>query len=822
MQTAVRQVKAAFGRWGFFWGGVAKRNGQLMRNKFVIVAFLAFALSFLAPIVAPGIASSAVQAAVVSSIVVEGNQRIEKDTVLSYVQLSPGQQADADKINASVKALFQTGLFADVQITQRGSTLVVRVEENPMVNQVNFEGNKEVKDTDLAKETELRERMMFTRAKVVSDVNRIIAVYRRAGYYGVKVSPKIIRLPQNRVDLVYEINEGDETKVKKLEFVGNTAFSDNQLKSVVGTQQYSWWRFFNKNDTYDPDRLEYDKELLRRYYLRNGFADVQVVSADAVLAPDGSGFTITYTIEEGPRYKVADVAVNVGEAQLESADLIKKVRTGVGDYYDATRVDKTVESLTLEASRQGFVFARVNPDVQRNEGQNTLNITYNIVEGPRTYIERIDIVGNYRTEDEVIRRELMLYEGDAFNRVMIERARRRLTALDYFEKIDFREEDGGAPDRVVLVVQVTEKSTGSINFSIGYSTTDYVVGSVSLQERNFLGKGYDVKVDTSIGWTRQNVNFSFTNPYFLGLPISAGIDVFATNLNNEDESSYQSEMLGFALRSGFRLDQYSSIMLKYGLIWRNIDNVDKYHAAPAVIDTEGESLKSFVEASYTWDNLDNPVRPTNGFRGQLVAEAAGLGGDVYYGALEAHGWYFIPVYEDSVILKLEGNAGQQIPFGNHDVPLQDRFFKGADTFRGFATAGVGPRQRGNDGDTDAVGGQTYAIGTVELDFPVGLPEEWGISGEVFSDFGTVFDSGVDTVLSGDGQCIWGPGSSKGNPVNPKKNCTSYDTAAFRLSVGAGLVWQSPFGPLRFEAAYPVIKADYDETEWFRFSVGTAF
>lgn len=788
-----------------------------MRNRFVLVVFLALVLSFAAPVLAPCFSLTRAEAAVVSSIVVEGNQRIERDTVLSYVQLSPGEQADPDKINASVKALFQTGLFEDVQITERGNTLVVRVEENPMVNQVNFEGNKEVKDTDLAKETELRERMMFTRAKVVSDVNRIIAVYRRAGYYTVKVSPKIIRLPQNRVDLVYEINEGDETKVKKLEFVGNTAFSQSQLKSVVGTQQYSWWRFFNRNDTYDPDRLEYDKELLRRYYLRNGFADVRVVSAEAVMAPDGSGFTVTYTIEEGPRYKVADVAVNIGDAQLDSADLSKKVRTGVGDYYDATRVDKTVESLTLEASRQGFVFARVNPDVQRNEGQNTLNITYNIVEGPRTYIERIDIVGNYRTEDEVIRRELVLFEGDAFNRVMIERARRRLTALDYFEKIDFREEEGSAPDRVVLVVQVQEKSTGSINFSIGYSTTDYVVGSISLQERNFLGKGYDVKVDTSVSWTRQNVTFSFTNPYFLDLPISAGFDVFATNLNNEDESSYESEQIGFALRSGFRLDQYSSIGTKYGLTWRNINNVDKYIASPAVIDTEGESLKSYVEATYTWDNLDNPVRPTNGFRGQLVGEVAGLGGDVYYGAVEAHGWYFIPVYEESVVLKLEGNAGQAIPFANHDVPLQDRFFKGADTFRGFALAGVGPRQRGNDGDTDAVGGRTYAIGTVEMTFPVGLPEAWGISGSVFSDFGTVFNSGVDTVLSGDGKCIYGPDGK-----DPKKNCTSYDTAAFRLSLGAGLVWQSPFGPLRFEAAYPVLKADYDKTEWFRFSVGTAF
>jgi outer membrane protein insertion porin family len=490
-----------------------------------------------------------------------------------------------------------------------------------------------------------------------------------------------------------------------------------------------------------------------------------------------------------------------------------------------------VDSLTLEAARQGFVFARVNPDIQRNEAEGTLNITYNIVEGPRTYIDRIDIIGNTRTEDEVIRRQLSLYEGDAYNRVLVERARRRLTALDFFEKIDIREEEGPAPDRVVLVVEVAEKSTGSINFSIGYSTTDYIVGSVSLQERNFLGKGYNVAVNTSASWTRQNVSFSFTNPYFMGLPIAAGFDVFGNNTNNEDESSYWSEQYGFALRAGFRLDDDSNIGFRYGLTWRTINNIDKDNASPAVIETEGETLKSFVSSTYTWDNLDNPNRPTNGFRGQLYAEAAGLGGDVYFGSLEAHAWYFVPIYEDMVVLKVEGNAGHSIPFASSDkVPLQDRFFKGADSFRGFASSGVGPRQVSNDGSSDSIGGTTYAIGTVEVSFPVGLPEEWGIEGAVFSDFGTVFGSGEDTEKVGQGNCKYGNNTPipDANPANPPtygpnaKDCKVYDSADFRASVGAGLIWQSPFGPLRFEVAYPLMQADYDETEWFRFSVGTRF
>ena len=782
-----------------------------MRYKFVIVGFLAFVLNAVMPVVAPGVLVTPAHAQVVSAIVIEGNQRVENETILSYMQLPAGDTFDVDKIDASVKALFQTGLFADVQMGRRGNSLVVRVEENPMINRVNFEGNSEVKDTDLAKETELRERMMFTRSRVMNDVNRIIAVYRRSGFYSVKVSPKIIRLPQNRVDLVFEINEGSETKVENIDFVGNTSFDDGDLRSVVGTQRARWWKFFARNDNYDPDRLEYDKELLRRYYLKNGFADVRIVSAEPVLSSDGDHFDITFTVEEGPRYTVADVAVNVGDAQLESDGLIENVRTGVGQFYDASEVDKSVENLTLEASRQGFVFAKVNPDIQRNEGQNSLNITYNIVEGPRTYIERIDIVGNFRTEDEVIRRELRLFEGDAFNRILIDRARRRLTALDFFEKIDFREEPGSAADKLVLVVDVTEKSTGSINFSIGFSTTEYVVGSVALQERNFLGKGYDVKIDTTVSIIRQNVNFSFTNPYFMGMPISAGFDLFATQTDNTDISSYSSTQLGGALRSGFRLDEYSSIGLSYGLMYRDIWGVNPREASPAVIETEGTSLKSYVESSYTWDNLDSPIRPTNGFRGQLVGDIAGLGGDVYYGALEAHGWYFIPLYEDAVVLKLEANAGHMMSFDGDRIPLQDRYFKGADTFRGFARSGIGPHQRGNDRTNDSIGGTTYAIGTVEMSFPLGIPEEWGIEGVVFSDFGTVFGAPEKTQAAMTGNCRL-----------RKANCTVFDTPELRASIGAGIVWQSPFGPLRFEGAYPLMKASYDDTEWFRFSVGTRF
>ncbi len=785
-----------------------------MRYQSVIVAVFACVLSFALPVIVPGEFAPAAQAQTVGRIIVEGNQRIETETVLSYMQIGPGDPFDSEKIDESLKTLFQTGLFSDVRIFRRGSNLVVVVEENPMINRVNFEGNSEVKDKDLEKEVELKERTMFTRAKVQSDVQRIIAVYRRSGFYSARVEPKIIRLPQNRIDLVYEISEGVETKIKSITFVGNDAFSDGDLRSQITTSETAWWKFMSTSDRYDPDRLSYDKELLRRFYLKNGFADFRVISADAELAPDGESFYITFTLEEGPLYKVNSVAINKGDTNLDEASLRDAVQLSPGEDYDATKVDKSVENITIEAGKAGYAFAKVEPDVKRDEPNRTLDITYNITEGPRTYIERIDIIGNTRTLDEVIRRELRLYEGDAYNRVLVERGRRRLTALDFFQKIDMRDEPGSAPDKVILIVEVAEKSTGSLNLTAGYSTSDGVIGGVSITERNLLGRGQNVRLDTQLSWDRQTVDFGFTEPYFLDMPMSAGFDIFATRSSNTDTTSYDSTRYGGALRTGFRLDEWQSLSFKYSLSRREITIDDKNDVSPAILDSEGVTWKSAVASAYVYDDLDSPAKPTKGFRGKGTLEIAGLGGNVYYASIDASAYYFMPLFFEGVILKLEANAGHMEPLTNDDIPIQDRFFKGSDSFRGFERGGLGPRMSNTDGDTDGIGGQTYAIGTVETTFPLGLPEEFGLEGAVFSDFGTVFGAPEKSQAEGTGLC-----TSDG--VNDEE-CEVFDTMAFRLSVGAGVIWQSPFGPLRVDLAYPLIKADYDEEELFRFSVGTRF
>ena len=455
-----------------------------MRKNYGLIGLLVLVFSLVAPVGAPFFVAHALIAAPVSNIVIEGARRVDRETVLSYLQFGNGQEATSERIDESLKALFQTGLFADVSIVRRGTSVVIRVVENPLINVVNFEGNDEIDDKALQKEVEVKQSMIFTKARIQSDTRRVLALYQAKGFYNVKVDPQLIRLPENRVNIAFVISENGKTEVKSITFTGNRSYSADTLQGVLVTKQSSWWNPFLRNNTYDADRLNYDKELLRRFYLKNGFADVQVLSADAHLTSDGNAFEINFAVEEGPRYSVADVAVDVGKANLDPNGLTRVVKTGVGDTYNAAKVDKSVENLTLEASNQGFVFAKVEPKVDRNTTGNTVNITYQISEGMRAYVERIDIIGNTRTRDEVIRRELRLYEGDAFNRTLVERARRRLTALDFFSDIQFKEQPGSAADKIVLVVQVVEKSTGSLTFSIGYSSTEAVVGSVQVAERN--------------------------------------------------------------------------------------------------------------------------------------------------------------------------------------------------------------------------------------------------------------------------------------------------------------------------------------------------
>lgn len=730
---------------------------------------------------------------VLERIVVEGNQRIEPETIASYMTVRPGSPFGPSDINESLKKLFATGLFADVVIRVEGRVLVVKVVENPIINRIAFEGNLRVKDDTLRQEVQLRPRVVFTRTKVQNDVKRILQVYRRNGRFGATVEPKIIKLEQNRVDLVFEINEGPLTKIARISFVGNEHFSDRTLKGEIFTRESRWYRFFSSADTYDPDQLAFDQDTLRRFYLNKGYADFRVLSSIAELSPDRDAFYITFTIEEGERYKFGKIGINTAIRELDPEPLRKLVTFDEGDWYSAKEVENSVLALTNEVGNFGYAFVDIRPEVKRNREAKTIDITFDVKEGPRVFVERIDIGGNVRTLDRVIRREFRLVEGDAFNAAKLERSRTRVNNLGYFSRVEVKTEEGSAPDRTVITMDVTEKSTGELGVGAGYSTTDGVIANVSLRERNLLGKGQDVRVMLTAAESRQEFDISYTEPYFLNRNLSAGIDLFHITQDNSDLSSYSSTRTGGGLRLGYEINERWSQRLRYTVRQDDVEITDPTTASTAILQQEGTTLTSLIGQDLSYDRRDSRISPTEGYFARFSTDYAGIGGDLKYVRGRIRTGIYVPVTED-VIGSLTATGG--IIHGiDQPIRITDRFFLGGDNLRGFRTAGVGPRDTSTG---DALGGKKVAYGSLQFRFPLGLPDEYGISGTLFSDFGTLTDIDEPAV----------------DPI--------FDIPSIRVSWGTGLAWKSPIGPLSLDFAWPLRQEDFDETEVFRLRFGTRF
>jgi outer membrane protein insertion porin family len=728
---------------------------------------------------------------VVQQIRVDGTQRIDPETVQSYMLIKPGDAADADKLDRSLKALFATGLFADVTLRQEGGTLIVRVVENPIINRIAFEGNRRVNEEQLLSEVQLRPRVVYTRTKVQNDVKRIIDLYRRSGRFAATVEPKVIQLPQNRVDLVFEISEGQVTGVRRINFVGNQRFGDGRLREVIQTRESRWWRILSSDDTYDPDRLSFDRELLRKFYLANGYADFRVVSAVAELTPDREGFYITFTIDEGDRYKFGKIAVDSKLRDLNVDDLRKKLTTESGAWYDADKVEGSINALTDAVGSLGYAFVDIRPRINRDRDAKTVDVTYEIQEGPRVYVERINITGNVRTLDKVIRREMKLAEGDAFNTAKLRRSRQRIRNLGFFDRVEVNNVPGDQPDRTVVNVEVQERSTGEISFGVGFSTSDGALADISLRERNLLGRGQDLKLGLTVAQRRQEVDLSFTEPYFLDKNLSAGFDVFHITRDFQRESRFDQKNVGFTLRTGYQITEALRQTLRYTLREDTIQNVSA-NASRFIREQEGSTLSSIVGQELLYDQRDDRFDPTEGYYVRLINDVAGLGGDVGFlrNRLGAGGYYPIA---DEWVASVTGELGYIVDFGE-PIRIQNRFFIGGETLRGFASAGIGPRDITTG---DALGGREYAIGTAQLTFPSGLPKELGIRANVFSDFGVLRNP--DTT---------GP--------------EVVDVDSIRVSLGVGAVWRSPFGPIRVSVAQPVRKESFDKKELFRFSFGSRF
>ncbi len=742
----------------------------------------------------PVLVAQVQEGGVIREIRIDGSERIEPETVRSYLTVAPGDAFSNAKLDASLKALFGTGLFADVTLSRDGDTLEVRVVENPIINRVAYEGNSKFDDKALNDEVQLRPRTVYTRTKVQADVKRLLDLYRHSGRFAATIEPKVIQLPQNRVDLVFEINEGKLTGINSINFIGNKAFPNDTLEAQISTKESRWYRFFSSDDTYDPDRLTYDREQLRKFYATNGYADFRVSSAVAELTPERDGFIITFTIEEGERYKVGAVNLNVGLKDLKVSDLQPLLTTQAGDWYDADAVERNINKLTGYVGDRGYAFIDIRPLLNRNREQHTIDLTYDIAEGPRVYIERIDVNGNVRTLDRVIRREFTLAEGDAFNSSKLKRAENALKSLGYFKKVEVTNVQGSTPDKTIVNVAVEEQSTGELTLGTGYSSTNGILGNVGIQQRNLLGRGQDLRISAQLGQYNSSADLSFTEPYFLDRPLAAGIDVFRIQQNQQRNLTYDLYSLGFTSRLGFAVYEDLRDTVRYTLRNDKIDNVAST-ASIYIIDQEGSTTQSVIGNTILYDRRDNRINPTGGWFVSLDESYAGVGlGITYVKQVISGGWYY-SVAPDWV-LGVTAEAGDINGLGT-PVRLADRFQVGGDNLRGFATAGIGPRDTSSN---DSLGGNDYYVGSLTLKVPLGLPEELGIGGRLFTDVGSLFNINQQTL-----------GTS-----------TIADSHSLRLSSGFGVSWKSPLGPIKVDFGIPILKEPYDQREVVRVNFGTHF
>lgn len=728
----------------------------------------------------------------IEAISIEGTQRIEPESVRSYMRVNPGDPFDPVRLDQSLKSIFSTGLFADVTLRRDGDVLIVTVVENPIINRIAFEGNERIQNEDLENEITLRPRVVFTRTKVQNDVQRILEIYRRNGRFAVTVDPKVIQLEQNRVDLVFEINEGPRTTIQSINFVGNRAFSDGDLRDEISSTEYSWWNILATGDTYDPDRLTFDRELLRRFYLSEGYADFRVVSVVAELTPSKENFIVTFTLEEGERYKFGVIDVQTSLKNLDVETIRSDLTTVEGDWYDAEEVEESIDTLTQAVGDFGFAFVDVRPRPDRDREALTIGLTYDIQEGPKVYVERIDIEGNVRTLDRVIRREFRLVEGDAFNSSKMRRSRRRIQNLGFFQNVTVDTEPGTLPDRTIIKVNVEEQSTGDLSFGAGFSTDAGPIGSVGIRERNLLGRGQDLRLNFTLAGAATEIDLSFTEPYFLNRDFAAGFDVFRVT-TDDSESSFEEERIGGSLRGGFNLTEHLRQVARYTFEYTDVSNVDN-DASEIIQAEEGTRIKSAVSTEFTLDKTDSRFDPKEGYLLSFSNEVAGLGGDARFLKTRVRGAYFYPL-TDNWTLSVRGAGGNIQTFGE-DTQVSDRFRLGSQNIRGFKFAGVGPRDLDTD---DALGGLRFYSGTVETSFPLGLPEDLDIRGRLFVDVGAVWDFDDQGV-----------------------NARTGDSSDPRVAVGPGVSWNSPFGPIVVDVGIALVEENFDESELLSFSFGTTF
>jgi len=805
--------------------------------KFVLMFALVIFGNTLFPNSAKFLFVSAANAAVVGSIDVRGNQRIEDDVVISYITITPGESFNDFDIDESVKALFRTGLFNDVSVFQEGRVLVVDVDENATVNRVFIEGNKRVKDEQLVNFLRHKPQETYSDQTAANDVEIIKIAYARVGRRDAAVTFEVVPLENNRVNVIYRVNEGAKTKISQIIFVGNDTFSSRRLADVISTKQSTFLSFLSTSDIYDPNRLSSDEEALRNYYFNRGFADFQILSTSADLDEVANEYTITITMEEGPRYSFGDVTIDNSIQGVDESVLPGLINTEPGDYYSATRVESSIIALTNSIAGQGFAFVEVAPRGNRNFEDNTIDVTYVVDEGARVFIEDIRILGNDRTRDYVIRREFDISEGDAFNQVLIQQTRNRLQSLGFFQNVNITTRPGSSPDRVIVFVNVIEQSTGDVSLAGGASSNDGLSATVSFTERNFLGRGQFLSVGANSSENGTGYNFNFTEPYFLGTRISAGIGVEVTESDEREEQRFSVDSEAVTLTFGIPLTPKlgASVFYRYAGSDVSISSVilDPV-GGPAGAntnrnglqgDTPGELSAAFASAdgdftssgigyTLTYAELDNARSPRDGIRAHINQTFYGVGGDAEYISTEGTVSLFTTLSEEADLIWVNRVRGGHAEIIGDDDGTSfrtiDNFFSRQNYVRGFDSSGFGPRDPITG---DALGGQSFWTATTEVQFPLPfVPQSLGLRGAVFADVGQITNVGDFSI----GQI------TASNPNLTTDQLNQLNDDGVRASVGGSILWDSPFGPLRVDYAVPLNEEPFDDVEEFNFGVSSAF
>jgi outer membrane protein insertion porin family len=783
---------------------VMRRIGRAARRAAVAAALAIATLGWLAG------GAAAQGAAVFSRIDVAGNQRIEADTIRVFAGVEPGQPVSPEELNLAVRRLFETGLFEDVTVMPEAGRLVITVVENPSINQIAFEGNRSLDDEALGAVIELRSRRAFSVAAAEADAQRIIDAYRAAGRFGAEVTPVIIRLPENRVDLVFQVVEGRPTRVQRVNFIGNEVFSDGRLRRAIETSQANILSSVFGTGSYDQDRLELDRELLRQFYLERGFIDFQVLSATAEIARERNAFFVTFVLSEGPRYDFGEIGVASSVPGLDAAAFEPLLAPVLGGgVYNARLVERVVERMAFQAGQQGYAFLEVRPRITRNEAARTVDIVFELVEGERVFIERIDISGNTRTLDRVIRRQFRVVEGDAFNAREIRNAENRIRGLEYFSEVAVSVREGSSPARALIGVEVEEQPTGSLNLGGSFSSSEGFAAQVSITERNFLGRGQTVSAAVTASSQFTNVDFTFIEPALFDRDLLGGFQIYYRD-RNFNETAYKTSNIGFVPRIGFPVSENGRLTLRYTISQDEIYDVTR-DTSRIIQDEAGTELTSALGGTYVYDRRNSPVDPTAGFILTLNQEFAGLGGDATYSKTSGVARAYASLFEEDLVLSAALEAGAL--FSQDGSNVTQRFITGGDAFRGFARNGVGPRDICGEGGRgactdpqqdeavdDPLGGNYLSVLRLDASFPLGPLEQYGIFGGVFSDIGS----------------LWGLDETDGSMG--EVDADFY----LRATAGVSVFVETPLAPLRFNFARALRKRSYDETENFRFTIATRF